>query len=530
MCANYDSASRLTRAWTRTDGNCGNTDSDWRGPEPFRSSYWYNRLGNITSASGTGTVDGSYSYSSGHAHAPSSAGGNSYSYDAAGNRTKAVVGGQTTNSVYDVQGRLISTSGAVSTEHLYGAGGERARRTVNGKRSWYYRDGYELNSSSRATISITLNGSLVGTWEDATGRLWSQASDHLGSPTVAVSWSGQREIRRNTPFGSPRSAASTVAGGPSDLSFTGQRDDVGTGLMYYGARFYDPVLAQFTQPDLVNDGLNRYAYVANNPLSWIDPSGNFSIKKFGSGVLQGVKESLTVGNIAKVAGITAAVVVTAAVSTTAAAVLAVAAPVLAVGAVAYVGYSAYRAYQEGGEEAAGRVVGRAAGDVAISLGTAYGVKTGLSVALRSGPQPANPRPSSSSSDDPLQTFADEMVQLPKNGANGTAPPRPRVVAEFTTESGSIYYGRSGFSPRLPTWMQRLLNVRTYRQPIGNGHGRCAEIHCYWQALRAGESIRNGSMRTLFVRPKTNPLYGSPVPPCPTCAAVGRSLGTTITHN
>lgn len=55
------------------------------------------------------------------------------------------------------------------------------------------------------------------------------------------------------------------------------------GLVDMNGRVYDPKLAVFLSPDIVyqftDDAhlLNRYAYVGNNPLSRIDPSGYFSI-------------------------------------------------------------------------------------------------------------------------------------------------------------------------------------------------------------------------------------------------------------
>jgi len=33
--------------------------------------------------------------------------------------------------------------------------------------------------------------------------------------------------------------------------------------MYYNARYYDPTLGLFIQADSVDDGLNKYQYVAN---------------------------------------------------------------------------------------------------------------------------------------------------------------------------------------------------------------------------------------------------------------------------
>jgi RHS repeat-associated protein len=68
----------------------------------------------------------------------------------------------------------------------------------------------------------------------------------------------------------------------TDRLFTGQRFDSSTGLYYYNARYYDPHLGRFIQPDtLVPDPLNpqawnRFSYVYNNPASYVDPSGHFA--------------------------------------------------------------------------------------------------------------------------------------------------------------------------------------------------------------------------------------------------------------
>ncbi len=56
--------------------------------------------------------------------------------------------------------------------------------------------------------------------------------------------------------------------------FTGRRFDIETGLYYYRARYYNPHIGRFMQTDPVGYG---YAYCGNNPLSYTDPSGLFSI-------------------------------------------------------------------------------------------------------------------------------------------------------------------------------------------------------------------------------------------------------------
>jgi RHS repeat-associated protein len=67
---------------------------------------------------------------------------------------------------------------------------------------------------------------------------------------------------------------------PTSLRFTGQRAEAGLGLYFYKARYMDPVLGRFTSPDSIvpNPGnpldWDRYSYVRNNPLVYIDPTGH----------------------------------------------------------------------------------------------------------------------------------------------------------------------------------------------------------------------------------------------------------------
>ena len=58
------------------------------------------------------------------------------------------------------------------------------------------------------------------------------------------------------------------------FKYAGEQLDNETQQYYLRARFYNPVIARFTQEDIYrDDGLNLYVYVVNNPLLWIDPSG-----------------------------------------------------------------------------------------------------------------------------------------------------------------------------------------------------------------------------------------------------------------
>jgi RHS repeat-associated protein len=80
------------------------------------------------------------------------------------------------------------------------------------------------------------------------------------------------------PYGQTR--AGDLATLPTDFGFTGQRNDATIGLYDYHARWYDPALGRFISADtLVPDpaspqDFNRYTYVSNNPLRYVDPTGH----------------------------------------------------------------------------------------------------------------------------------------------------------------------------------------------------------------------------------------------------------------
>lgn len=106
-------------------------------------------------------------------------------------------------------------------------------------------------------------------------RISYEHHDHLGS-TVAISdmdgqivWQGAY---------TPQGEQVSLSGKAPRAAFTGKQQDA-TGLYYYGARYYDPSVMRFTQPDPLvleqtrTSDMNPYPYVRNNPLSLVDPDG-----------------------------------------------------------------------------------------------------------------------------------------------------------------------------------------------------------------------------------------------------------------
>ena len=107
-------------------------------------------------------------------------------------------------------------------------------------------------------------------------------TDHLGTVSVATSGNGQFIARTlNLPYGGVRWTDGTM---PTDYSFTGQKLDASTGLHYYHARYYSSFAGRFVSADTVvpepgnPQAWNRFTYVKNSPLKYIDPSGHREIE------------------------------------------------------------------------------------------------------------------------------------------------------------------------------------------------------------------------------------------------------------
>jgi len=129
---------------------------------------------------------------------------------------------------------------------------------------------------------------VTGDPDPANNGLFYLYSDHhsassgqaLGSASAMTDAAGNLvgNVTRYLPFGGYR-----MGSGPNEVTdrgFTGQKENMDLGLMYYNARYYIPYLNRFISadtivPDPTNpQSFNRYSYVRNNPLNRIDPTGH----------------------------------------------------------------------------------------------------------------------------------------------------------------------------------------------------------------------------------------------------------------
>ena len=183
-----------------------------------------------------------------------------YQYDGLGNRYTRTQGGATTRFILDTNTSLTNVlaetdaSNNITAYNLYGLG-LIARIQPDGTASYYHYD------SRGSTIALT---------------------DASGATTDTYAYD---------PFGKP---ANRTGSTDNPFTYIGRHGviDEGDDLFYIRARYYDSEQQRFINkdPKAGNDGdgqsLNRYVNSLNNPVLLIDPSGLFSWKAAGIGLLQ----------------------------------------------------------------------------------------------------------------------------------------------------------------------------------------------------------------------------------------------------
>lgn len=193
-------------------------------------------------------------------------------YDANGNLTAD----GTNNYTWDARNQLVSISGAVTASFTYDAFGRRINKTAGGGATEYLYDGVNaVQEKAGGAVSANM---LAGGVDEVFSRTTSAGtqsiiSDGQGSTLALLDAAGGAQTSYTfDPFGETTQAGEASVN-PS--KFTGREDD-GTGLYYYRARYYSPQQQRFISQDPIEFGggdANLYAYVGNDPVSYVDPSG-----------------------------------------------------------------------------------------------------------------------------------------------------------------------------------------------------------------------------------------------------------------
>lgn len=206
-------------------------------------------------------------------------------------------------NVYDANGNLVSgdgryyeyndanqlvrvrqgdSAGAVIAEYVYDHSGQRVKKVENGVVTYYVGKHYEKQvggtNEGATNYYFGAAGQRVAK-KDPAGTVYFYHLDHLDSVNVVTNAAGTQVARADfLPFGDVREGSST-----EKYSYTDKERDK-TDLYYFDARYNSPEFRHFTQADIAEpdysdpQDLNRYAYVGNNPLSYVDDDG-FKKKK-----------------------------------------------------------------------------------------------------------------------------------------------------------------------------------------------------------------------------------------------------------
>ncbi len=278
----YDSLDRLTSAVGTGTG-------------AYTQSFTYDTLGNILTKSDVGTYH--YNYAD-KPHAVRNTVGVlniGLGYDANGNMTqRAVSGGPTLDITWTTDNRPLTIG---TTTYTYDGNGSRVRKMGASGTVLYFGEIYEERNSIPVFHIFAGSTRVMSLRSDGNQTIH---GNHLNSASIVTDDNGARKEKvEYDPFGTYR-VHETYSFPLVNYTFTDQEYDDESGLYNYKARLYDPVLGRFISPDSIVpepgnlQAFNRYSYCVNNPVTYVDPSGN----DFGLSLLIGMAIMAIIGAVA----------------------------------------------------------------------------------------------------------------------------------------------------------------------------------------------------------------------------------------
>lgn len=259
--------------------------TSWSGPSGT-TNYTYDSAGNLLTQGPT-----SYAYDSRNEQVSSTTGTSqtTNSYSARGTLESATTGTSATSYQFDAFNRMVS---AGSTTLTY----DGLNRIASANGSTFSYAGTSQNASSDGStrylrtpvgglVSESSNGSNVNSLSNVHG-------DVIGQLTA--SGSGLTGSASYNPFGQPTASTGTAIG---SIGYQGGWTDPATGMVNMETRFYNPSGGSFISQDSAGVpqqtplSANLFAYVNNNPMSNIDPTGQYglSLPEWMGGVAAGLE-------------------------------------------------------------------------------------------------------------------------------------------------------------------------------------------------------------------------------------------------
>ena len=204
-----------------------------------------------------------------------------YSYDNNGNTLTKVTSAGTTTFGGDYENRLTGvtlpgTGGTLSFK--YDPFGRRIYKSSTSGTAVYAYDGDNLIEETNSSGTAVARYSQGLNIDEPLAMLRSSTTsyyeaDGLGSLTSLSNTSGAlANTYTYDSFGNLVTSSGSLV---NSFRYTGREFDTETSLYYYRARYYDPNSGRYLSEDPIEfkGGINFYAYVKNNPVRLVDPTG-----------------------------------------------------------------------------------------------------------------------------------------------------------------------------------------------------------------------------------------------------------------
>ncbi|MBP5631787.1 MAG: RHS repeat-associated core domain-containing protein [Clostridia bacterium] len=240
----------------------------------------------------------SYSASNGWRDQMTSYNGNTVTYDGAGN-ILSYNNGASMTLTWTQGNRLASVNRAGTTSsYLYDENGYRTRKTVGSTVYTYIWDGERLVSQDTGTAGSEIvflyddSGNMFGFRRANTVYYYAK---NLQGDVIAILNSSMNVVAKYTydswgklisiadGNGNNITNSTSTIGYINPIRYRSYYYDNEAGLYYLKSRYYDPEINRFMSADLVIGsnysviGYNMYIYCSNNPVNFVDPSGNIPI-------------------------------------------------------------------------------------------------------------------------------------------------------------------------------------------------------------------------------------------------------------
>jgi len=208
--------------------------------------------------------------------------GKNLSYDQNGNLQSRIDVCGTTAYTWDARNRLTAINGyksdctALTASFSYDALNRRTSKTINGTTTQYVYDGSDI--IQEITNSVKTNYVRTLDIDEPLTRISGSSIRHyvkdaLGSTLALTDDTGAAVTTYTYDAFGNMTASGEASENP--FQYTGREND-GTGLLYYRARYYSPEMQRFLSEDPIrlNGGdINFFTYISNNPVNWVDPEG-----------------------------------------------------------------------------------------------------------------------------------------------------------------------------------------------------------------------------------------------------------------